>query len=103
VPRRLALHKNLPHLVALDISTPTTIHNVGDERQMHMLTDTFAEVFAMSRARCLLMSFSGFSNMAVWWGGPQLLSCHKEWKCCCAFSAVFPGLDHEAKPGSRKP
>ncbi len=67
------------------------------EERVRIAVDTFAEIYIMSRARCLLISVSGFSNMAVYWGGKQLLSCHKAWECCCERSATAPTYDNEYK------
>jgi hypothetical protein len=41
----------------------------GHSEEAHM--QAFVELGLMARARCLVTSESGFSNVARWWGGQQ--------------------------------
>ncbi|GIL74661.1 hypothetical protein Vretifemale_4590 [Volvox reticuliferus] len=44
--------------------------------------DTFIELYLLSRARCIITSWSGFSKLAVWMGSRSLLTCHHDMGTC---------------------
>lgn len=43
--------------------------------------DTYVDIALLSRAKCLVTSRSGFSNIATWWGG---LACVRTLDSCVA-------------------
>ncbi|GLC40029.1 hypothetical protein PLESTB_001518700 [Pleodorina starrii] len=40
--------------------------------------DVFVDLYILSRSRCLITSWSGFSKLALWMGSRQLLHCHRD-------------------------
>lgn len=50
---------------------------------------TWVELGMLARARCLVVSFSGFSNIARWWGGSDCVRSVDE---CVAELAAIPML-----------
>ncbi|GIL48327.1 hypothetical protein Vafri_4605 [Volvox africanus] len=44
--------------------------------------DTFVDLYMLSRARCIITSWSGFSKLAVWMGSRSLLTCHHDMGNC---------------------
>lgn len=43
--------------------------------ELESYRDIFIDLYLLSRARCMIVSGSSFTNAALFWGGPRLQSC----------------------------
>jgi hypothetical protein len=64
------------------------------------LMRTFVELGMLARARCLVISFSGFSNAARWWGGQ---TCVVTVDTCVTGMAALPTVRGSLPLGDRAP
>ncbi|GLC49267.1 hypothetical protein PLESTB_000200600 [Pleodorina starrii] len=71
----------LARVVALNM-TARHIDNKAGVEPLDVFQDIFVDLYLMSRARCLLTSHSGFSKLALWMAGGQLLRCHRDRVVC---------------------
>ncbi|GIL80084.1 hypothetical protein Vretifemale_9281, partial [Volvox reticuliferus] len=56
--------------------------NDGINGGMQSYQEVFVDLYMLSRARCMLTSWSGFSKLALWMGTAPLLKCHRDWVNC---------------------
>ena len=54
----------------------------GAAKGLSPFQDVFVDLYVLSRARCLLTSYSGFSKMALWMGSQALVGCHRDMQNC---------------------
>ncbi|GLC43638.1 hypothetical protein PLESTM_001498400 [Pleodorina starrii] len=71
----------LARVVTLNL-TARHIDNKAGVESLDVFQNIFVDLYLMSRARCLLTSRSGFSKLALWMAGGQLLRCHRDMVKC---------------------
>ncbi|EFJ43964.1 hypothetical protein VOLCADRAFT_95798 [Volvox carteri f. nagariensis] len=78
--RDLVLRGEFRKLVTANV-TPVHIDKVkkGD---LAIFQNVFVDLYLLSRARCLLTSFSGYSKLALWMGTAELRNCHRDFANC---------------------
>ncbi|GLI69540.1 hypothetical protein VaNZ11_014185 [Volvox africanus] len=79
--RQFVLAGELRKVVTLNI-TARHLDHFQSEQSLEVFSDVFVDLYLMSRARCLLTSRSGFSKLALWMAGGQLLKCHRDMIKC---------------------
>ncbi|GIL74906.1 hypothetical protein Vretimale_2526 [Volvox reticuliferus] len=79
--RQFVLAGELRKVVTLNI-TARHIDRDQSEHSLEVFNGIFVDLYLMSRARCLLTSRSGFSKLALWMAGGQLLRCHRDMVRC---------------------
>ncbi|GLC50644.1 hypothetical protein PLESTB_000402600 [Pleodorina starrii] len=71
----------LARVVTLNLTARHIDNKVGVVT-LDVFQNIFVDLYLMSRARCLLTSHSGFSKLALWMAGGQLLRCHRDMVSC---------------------
>ncbi|GIL53661.1 hypothetical protein Vafri_9298 [Volvox africanus] len=80
--RQFVMRGEFQNIRTINITAQHIDRDSNKNVTMQSYQEVFVDLYVLSRARCMLTSWSGYSKLALWMGTAPLLKCHRDWVHC---------------------